>query len=751
MKLVIAEKPMLARDIARAICGTPVPESAPLPISGNGYTVIACSGHLLELVEPEAVNPAWADRYDLDLLPISIPDWPKEPAVVRDKETGEVIDSKEPLIDKIAVLLPQADCVIHAGDPDDEGQLIVDEVLDYLGYEGEVLRVYVNDNIAKTVPANDKLGALPYDTYTVEELRCAANEGFVLVKIEGITVKRDSVTVDLGTIDDSLQTEAYIHTSARDGMDGDKLILPDEQAVVTDHVEFTGLVPGKAYTMRATLVDQKTGDVIGGPVEKGFTPAGQSGSVEMEITVDLLGYAGKKVVVFEELTCDGSTVCEHKDLDDTEQTLRVLKPSIGTTAKDGIDGDQQAVIDPEAVIVDTVSYKNLVPGREYTVKGQLMVKSTGEPLKDKDGKPVTAEAKFTPADTTGTVDLDFTFDGSALKGESVVAFETLYRGDKELAAHADIDDEGQTVEFTKPSIGTTAKDGVDGDQHSATDPEAVIVDTVSYKNLVPGREYTVKGKLMLKSTGDPLLNENGKEYTAETKFTPDGTYGTVDVTFTFDATDLDGESVVVFETLYRGGTKICAHADIDDEGQTVEFAKPSIGTTAKDGIDGDQQAVIDPEAVIVDTVAYTGLIPGKEYTVKGKLMDKETGEALKVDGKAVTAEATFTPDHPSGTVDVTFEFDASALAGKKVVAFETLYRLGKKVCAHADIDDEGQTVEFTKPPKGGVYDKTGNMLSGYGWVAALLVVAAVAGAGYAGKQYLDARKEKDGDADGGES
>ena len=221
-----------------------------------------------------------------------------------------------------------------------------------------------------------------------------------------------------------------------------------------------------------------------------------------------------------------------------------------------------------------------------------------------------------------------------------------------------------------------------------------------YKNLVPGREYTVKGKLMLKSTGDPLLNENGKEYTAETKFTPDGTYGTVDVTFTFDATDLDGESVVVFETLYRGGTKICAHADIDDEGQTVEFAKPSIGTTAKDGIDGDQQAVIDPEAVIVDTVAYTGLIPGKEYTVKGKLMDKETGEALKVDGKAVTAEATFTPDHPSGTVDVTFEFDASALAGKKVVAFETLYRLGKKVCAHADIDDEGQTVEFTKPSIG---------------------------------------------------
>ena len=549
-----------------------------------------------------------------------------------------------------------------------------------------------------TVPANDKLGALPYDTYTVEELRCAANEGFVLVKIEGVTVKRDSVTVDLGTIDDSLQTEAYIHTTARDGMDGDKLILPDEQAVVTDHVEFTGLVPGKAYTMRATLVDQKTGDVIGGPVEKGFTPAGQSGSVEMEITVDLLGYAGKKVVVFEELICDGSTVCEHKDLDDTEQTLRVLKPSIGTTAKDGVDGDQQAVIDPEAVIVDTVSYKNLVPGREYTVKGQLMVKSTGEPLKGEDGKAVTAEAKFTPADTTGTVDVTFAFDGSALKSESVVAFETLYRGDKELAVHADIDDEGQTVEFTKPSIGTTAKDGIDGDQHSATDPEAVIVDTISYKGLIPGKEYTVKGKLMLKSTGDPLLDEDGEEYTAEAKFTPDGTYGTVDVTFTFDATDLDGESVVVFETLYRGGTKICSHADIDDVGQTVEFMEPEIGTTAKDGLDGDKFVIADGKATLVDTISYTGLIPGKEYKAVGKLMNKETGEALKgEDGKAVTAEATFTPDHDHGTVDVTFTFDCLQLAGQQVVAFETLYRLDKKICTHADIDDMGQTVTIIQP------------------------------------------------------
>lgn len=138
--LVIAEKPMLARDIARAICGRQVSETAPLPISGNGYTVVACAGHLLELVDPEAVNPAWGKPWSLDVLPIEIDNWPKAPT-----------EDKRDLVKRIDGLLKDADCVINAGDPDDEGQLIVDEVLDYLGYTGKVLRVYVNDNIEKNI------------------------------------------------------------------------------------------------------------------------------------------------------------------------------------------------------------------------------------------------------------------------------------------------------------------------------------------------------------------------------------------------------------------------------------------------------------------------------------------------------------------------------------------------------------------------------------------------------------------------
>lgn len=140
MKLVIAEKPMLARDIARAICGKKVSETAPLPISGNGYTVIGCAGHLLELVEPENINPKWGKPWTIDTLPIYSHNWTKRPT-----------KDKQDLVQKIAQLLPEADCVIHAGDPDEEGQLIIDELLDYLDYQGKVWRVYVNDNIEKNI------------------------------------------------------------------------------------------------------------------------------------------------------------------------------------------------------------------------------------------------------------------------------------------------------------------------------------------------------------------------------------------------------------------------------------------------------------------------------------------------------------------------------------------------------------------------------------------------------------------------
>jgi len=132
--------------------------------------------------------------------------------------------------------------------------------------------------------------------------------------------------------------------------------------------------------------------------------------------------------------------------------------------------------------------------------------------------------------------------------------------------------------------------------------------------------------------------------------------------------------------------------------------KPYIGTTAY-GEDGDKEILANKEAVIVDTVTYSNLTPGEEYILRGTLMDKETGKALKVGVKKITSEVSFVPEFSDGSVKVTFRFDASKLSDIDTVVFERLYMKvdtdgdGKKdseelVTVHEDIDDEGQTVHI---------------------------------------------------------
>lgn len=168
-------------------------------------------------------------------------------------------------------------------------------------------------------------------------------------------------------------------------------------------------------------------------------------------------------------------------------------------------------------LTDTVSYKHLIPGKEYLLVGTLMDKTTGKPLL-LDGKEIHAETVFTPEVPNGTVAVTFTFDAKFIKGNTkLVVFETLYRDGKELAVHADIEDENQTVKVKVPEIGTQAT--VDGKKKITASGRVKIEDTVSYKNLTPGKEYTVKGVLMNKATGEPLLAD-GKKFAAPSPSSP---------------------------------------------------------------------------------------------------------------------------------------------------------------------------------------------------------------------------------------
>ncbi|MED2635034.1 VaFE repeat-containing surface-anchored protein [Bacillus thuringiensis] len=244
-----------------------------------------------------------------------------------------------------------------------------------------------------------------------------------------------------------------------------------------------------------------------------------------------------------------------------------------------------------------------------------------------------------------------------------------------------------------PSIKTTATDKTDGTKEMHTSKSVTIQDKVEYKDLQVGKEYTVKGKLMNKETNKPLLID-GKEVTAETKFTAKEKNGFVTLDFTFVGAEQQGREVVVFEDLLHEGQVIATHADINDVGQTVRFVEPSIKTTATNKADGSKELDASKSVTIQDKVEYKDLIVGKEYVVKGKLMDKATNKPLLVDGKEVTVESKFTAKEKNGSIILDFTCNASALQGKEVVVFEELYQDNILIAIHAEIEDKGQTVKF---------------------------------------------------------
>lgn len=141
-----------------------------------------------------------------------------------------------------------------------------------------------------------------------------------------------------------------------------------------------------------------------------------------------------------------------------------------------------------------------------------------------------------------------------------------------------IKDNEQVVELTAvndkvPELKTTAT--VNGKKEAVAKGDITIKDTVEYKHLVPNTEYVIKGTLMDKSTGKPFMVK-GKEVTSTVKFTPDKANGTVEVEFTFDASNIKKSTdLVVFESLYRDNVEIAVHADLKDKGQTVTIVPPA--------------------------------------------------------------------------------------------------------------------------------------------------------------------------------
>ena len=237
------------------------------------------------------------------------------------------------------------------------------------------------------------------------------------------------------------------------------------------------------------------------------------------------------------------------------------------------------------------------------------------------------------------------------------------------------------------------------------------------------------GEAVKKGTG-PLA----EDVTGTVTFTAERETGSQVVELSLDTSELAGKRLVVFEKLLdANGEVVATHEDINDEGQSVTVIE--IGTTLVDAADGDH-LVKNGTVKVIDTVEYKGLTEGEAYTAHGTIMDKATGMPLEdADGNPVTASVEFVAEGSEGTVEVAFEFDASALEeGAALVAFEEVLDVdGNVVAVHQDLEDEGQTVVVDNPDTPEVpaapYDKTGaDLLPVWVLVCALVVSGTAAGA-----------------------
>ena len=390
----------------------------------------------------------------------------------------------------------------------------------------------------------------------------------------------------------------------------------------------------------------------------------------------------------------------------------VYTPSMGTQSGIGavmlkVTYDKPKASVPEAFIKVTKEFADAKDTEELSATFNVTSKdiegwSEKVTVRTKEGKVSADPIKVTLPNGKESIEVTIT-EVETSKGYSIAEPKTVTLTSKntaEVPLEISITNvrEPEDPEPNKPadptsSIGTVATDPRTGDHVAAQDKQLRINDVVKYRNLEPNKEYTVQGKLMLKSTGKPL-QVNGKDVEASTKFTPKDRNGEVTVEFTAELTDdvmkaLENDSVVAFEKVLGPDLQVVAtHEDIEDPGQTVRFVK--VNTTAKSKTTDSQVLSLKPD-VVVDAVEYKNLIPGKEYKISATLMDKGTNQPITKDGQVVTVEKTFTPTEPNGTIDVEFpEIDVTP--GSTVVAFEKIYMGATLVGRHEDIDSPEQSV-----------------------------------------------------------
>lgn len=461
----------------------------------------------------------------------------------------------------------------------------------------------------------------------------------------GNLVEHAKPVAEHADLTDSAQTVVIakgpsLHTTAVNKADKSKNVTKGKDVTIVDTVDYTGLVPGQKYRLSGEIhtSEDKALAVNGSPLksEITFTPTEADGSIDVEFPAfNTSGLdSGTKLVVFETLTAldedgmpgkdaNGTSVLAHKDLNDQDQTVTIVKvvPKIGTTAK--VKGGDQSVVQGDKVtIIDTIAYENLVPGQKYEAIGEIHTSRTTALAIG--GKKITASVVFTPEKSNGTIEVTFDeFSTASLDaGTKLVVFESVYPIDDNgkhvsdsngttVLEHKDMNDKGQTITITeraKPSIKTTATFD-DGSKAKYVDKDTgtvTINDVVAYENLEVGKAYTLYGVLMDKDSQTAI------SVISSVTFTPTATSGTVTVPIAVDGSKLQGHTGVAFEELYEKGSrvKIAEHKDLNDADQTVRFTATWVDS------DAGRNTVIAGSVAVAALVLVLILLKKKKHGVK---------------------------------------------------------------------------------------------------------------------------------------
>ena len=563
------------------------------------------------------------------------------------------------------------------------------------------------------------IGSLPTGTYKVEEQRCEANKGKQLEPAITFTVSAATTYNLSATGKDEVITNVdmpAIGTTASVVSTSSKLVPQNSDVSITDVVNYSHLMAATEYTLAGKLmVVEKDGsykpyqkDGKDYVVTKTFkTPESYtksvynvSGSTTVTFNINSTGLEDKSITVFEKLYL-GKTIpakdseaaqysdnpgifpVVHEDKTNIAQTVYV--PYLTTAAES--DGDQMILPEENAVIIDTISYDNLLKDETFTVKGRIVDKATGKTVIDAKGKEVTAEKEFKAAGASGTVEMTYKFDASNMSGKTLVCFESIYYKDILVMEHSDINDKAQTVYL--PTGKTTATDDKTKTHMSLAEKKVTITDRFEYSNLIPNVTYKLSGTVVDKETGKPIKS-NGKDVVNSIDFTPKSSSGSIDIKFSFDGSLLEGKTLVVVEDVTYNGKKVIIHYNLDDTEQTIYIPKGR--TSATDDKTEDHITYAEKEAHITDVLTYSNLVKGLEYTVCGRLYDKDGNPVKDTEGNDIISMITFKADKPDGQIEIPFTFDASILKGTKIVVAEEILYNGHKVITHFDLNDIEQTI-----------------------------------------------------------